>query len=86
MSELKAPKFKAGDPIRSAQGSSDIEQMEMIWKGVVHLCRPAPAANTPDDHVYTTVGFWYNLDGRKHDKTKKPKSRQLWANHLELDV
>lgn len=86
MPDQKEPKFKAGDLIRSAQGSSDITCMNMIWKGVVDSRRPALKANTPDDHVYITVGFWYNLDGRRSDTTKKPKSRQLWSNNLELDV
>jgi len=35
--------------------------------------------------VYITLGYWYNLDGSKHDRSRKPKSRQLWARSLELD-
>jgi len=85
MAKLKKPIFKVGDLIRSAQGSSDIKQMKMIWRGKVQYRREAPEIGTPDDHVYTTLGFWYNLDGGRPDRSRKPKSRQLWARSLELD-
>ena len=80
-----APKFKVGDIVKSATGSSDITMMGDVWHGRIHSVRPTSnrGHGPADGHVYVTIGYWASdpplAEGEHYT------SRQLWAEHLELD-
>jgi hypothetical protein len=84
----KPPVFKMGDAIRSAAGSGDITMMGLCWHG--HVVNIYDSDTAPDNRAYETLGRWRVVDKKKTIGWYKPSAkltlRQLWCNHLEMDV
>jgi hypothetical protein len=77
----KKPTFTLYQSVCSAPDSSDIKLMNMTWHAVITdviKCK----TQTPDGYCYVTVGFWSNE--RRHGR--RATLRQLWSNHLALDM
>lgn len=88
---MPAQKFKVGDKVQSAEGSSDIEVMGGLWVAeVVEVksgndsggCFITRGSWSPIlDDAGNAAPFWAN-----HDPTPSVTERQLWGEHLALTL
>ncbi len=76
---MTTAQFKVGDKVMSAMDSGDRVHMENVYRGTIARVR-GNIQGAPDGRCYIIHGQW-----DKDNYDEGITSRQLWANHMEID-